>query len=35
VAHVDNVEEVKKTVKGWFTKLVADFYVAVIQKLVT
>jgi hypothetical protein len=28
-------EEVKKTVKDWFSELVADFYDAGLQKLVT
>jgi hypothetical protein len=28
-------EEVKKTVKDWFNGLVADFYNAGIQKLIT
>jgi hypothetical protein len=30
-----SVEEVKKTVKDWFSGLVADFYDAGIQKFVT
>jgi hypothetical protein len=31
----DSKEEVKKTVKGWFSGLASDFYDAVIQKLST